>query len=112
MEDFDPSREVAVSQASRGQAPLPILVGLLLLMIRGVLLWPIVPLALAWWVVGWAVFHRRSVRPAQLLGWVDLNLIAAIERSILRPLIKSPMPWTPASEVAAVTHRVRFADPA
>jgi hypothetical protein len=101
-----------VSQAHRGQTRLPVLVALLLLAIRGVLLWLLVPLALLWWVVAWPVLRRRSVRLAQLLGWADLNLVAAIERSILRPLIGSPLPWVPASELSAVTHRIGFTDPA
>ncbi len=95
-----------MSQSDRGQRRLPTIVALLLLLIRGVLLWLVIPAALVWWLVAWPILRRRRVRLAQLLGWTDLNLMAAIEHSILRPLIASPLPWTPAKALPNVRHPV------
>jgi hypothetical protein len=90
----------------------PWLSGLVLLAVRGVLLWVLVPFAAIWWVAGWPLWHRRGVRLGQLIGWCDLNLIAAIQRSMLRPFTRSPAPWAPLKALPAVVHRVNLSDPA
>lgn len=91
---------------------LPFVAGLVLLLIRGALLWLVVPVAVVAWIVGWPFFRYRKVRCAQLLGWADLNLIAAIEHTLLRPLIRSRLPWIPPSAMSTVSHRIGLADPA
>lgn len=91
---------------------LPFGVALLLLAIRGVLLWLLIPLGTIYWLMVWPILRRRQVHLLQLLGWIDVNLVAAIERTILRPLISEPLPWTPASALPRVTHRIRLTDPA
>jgi hypothetical protein len=88
------------------------MVALLLLLIRGVLLFLVIPAGLVWWLVAWPILRRRRIRLAQLLGWLDLNLIAAIEHSILRPVIASPLPWTHAKALPSTSHRIRLSDPA
>jgi len=85
-------------------------VALLLLLVRGVLLWLVIPATFVWWLAAWPVLRRRGVRLVQLIGWVDLNLIAAIERSILRPLVASPLPWTPAKALPYISHRIGLLD--
>lgn len=90
---------------------LPAFGGLLLLLIRGVLLWLVVPASLLWWVFAWPFLRRRQVRLSQLLGWVDLNLVAAIECTLLRPLVRSRLAWTPVSAMPTVKHRIGFLDP-
>jgi len=86
--------------------------GLLLLLIRGVLLWLTIPLSVLAWPFMWPVLRRRRVNLGQFLGWVDLNLVASIERSILRPLIRAPFAWTSTLEMSNVTHRIALTDPA
>jgi hypothetical protein len=91
--------------------PVPVVSGLMLLILRGILLWIVIPLAtLAWLPAGYSL-HRRGVSLGQFLGWVDLNLVACLERSILRPLFRAPLPWVPARSMAEVTHRVTWLDP-
>jgi hypothetical protein len=90
----------------------PWLSGLVLLAVRGVLLWVLVPFAAIWWAAGWPLWHRRGVRLGQLIGWCDLNLISAIQRSVLRPFTRSPAPWAPLKALPAVVHRVNLFDPA
>jgi len=84
--------------------------GLLLLLIRGGLLWVVIPLSFGWWCCAWPFLRRRQVRLAQFLGWVDLNLVAGIERTVLRPLIRVRRDWTPASAMSTVSHRIGFLD--
>jgi hypothetical protein len=80
----------SVKQVPR-QVKLPVAVAASLLVLRGVLLWLAVPLALVPWPAAWPFLRRRSVPFAQFLGWVYLNLVAGIERCVLRPLIHSPL---------------------
>jgi len=100
-----------VKSVARFNVRLPISVVLILLGMRGVLLWLVVPLSLNAWPSLWPILRRHNVRLGQLLGWVDLNLISAIEHSILRPLIKVPLPWTSTRELPNVTHRIGVLDP-
>jgi hypothetical protein len=83
---------------------------LVMLLFRGVLLWLVVPLAA---LVGVVVkpYRRmmgRPVKTGQVIGWADLNLVALLERGVLRPLFSDPQPFVPWAEVAQVTHRVNF----
>ena len=59
-----------------------------------------------------AWLRRRGVSARQFLGWIDLNLMALLSRSILRPLFRAPPPWVPVSQMSRVTHRLRWVDPA
>jgi len=86
--------------------------GLSLLILRGILLWVVIPVATIAWLVLWPFLRAKKVRLGQLIGWSDLNLVAALEHSILRPLALAPYPWTPWRELPNVTHRVGVADPA
>jgi hypothetical protein len=88
------------------------LVGLLLVLIRGLLLWLVVPAAVLGWLVAWPLLRRRQVRMGQFLGWVDLNLVAWIEHTILRAAIRSPRAWTPAIAMPAIKHRIGWSHPA
>lgn len=89
-------------------AQLSVIVSVLLLAVRGLILWLVIPLTLLWWLLTWSILQKRNVSLAQLLGWVDLNLVAAIERSILRPLIRLPLPWTPVKALPDVSHRINW----
>jgi predicted tellurium resistance membrane protein TerC len=88
-----------------------VLGGLAALLIRGVLLWLVVPLATLWWLVARAAGRTRGIPLGQFLGWIDLNLIAGIQRTIMRPFVRSPVDWVPASDMRQVTHRLRVTDP-
>jgi hypothetical protein len=89
----------------------PLVSGLALLLIRGVLLWVVVPFAALGWVVAWPVRHFKKVGLGQLIGWSDLNLIAAVQRSILRPFTRRPLGWTSLKALPNVAHRIRLLDP-
>jgi hypothetical protein len=85
--------------------------GLSLLLIRGLLLWLVVPLGLVLWLLLWPLLRARRVRLGQFLGWMDLNLVALLQHSLLRPLFVSRAPWIPASGLPSVSHRIGFLDP-
>jgi hypothetical protein len=86
--------------------------GLILLAVRGLLLWVAVPLGVVAWPLVVVLSCRRGVRLGQFLGWLDLNLTSAIQRTICRPFFEAPMPWTPFDAAAGLTHRIRLFDPA
>jgi hypothetical protein len=89
----------------------PLGTGLLLLTVRGLLLWLVVPALAIVWLLTWPLWRRRGVTLGQLLGWADLNLVSALGHTLLRPLTPTPLPWTPLAEANSVTHRIGFLDP-
>jgi len=86
----------------------------LLLVIRGVLLWIVIPVAaLAWFVrLPFALVRRRRVTIGQMLGWADLNLMASLEASTLRPITRERSAFVPWRDAPTVSHRVSLLDPA
>lgn len=85
----------------------------LLLCVRGILLWLVVPIACCMWLVMLFVrpmLGQPNVSLGKVIGWADLNLIAAIAQPLLRPFERS-VPFTPWTEVSKVNHRVRLGDP-
>lgn len=87
-------------------APVSALAGFALLAIRGVLLWVMIPLATLFWLPSSFWLRRRGIDLGRFLGWTDLNLVACLQRTILRPLFRAPLPWVPARSMPQVTHRV------
>jgi len=78
---------------------------LALLILRGLLLWIVIPIAALTWVV---VEPVTGTRLGSCIGWFDQNLLAFIQRVLLRPFVdrKSRVPWTPFSMMSNVEHRV------
>jgi len=85
--------------------------GLALLLVRGLLLWLVVPVVAVVWLVLWPLFRLRHVSLGALLGWADLTLIAALQRSLLRIGTQAPLEWTALRDVSTVTHRISILDP-
>ena len=85
--------------------------GLLVLTIRGFLLWLIVPLGWVAWILASPWLFKRRVSVGQFLGWIDINLIVLIQRGLLRPLYPtSTTPWIPPRDISRVKHRVHVND--
>ena len=64
------------------------------------------------WVLGTPRLHQRRIKIGQFLGWIDVNLIALIQHSLLRPFQRdSAQPWPSAREISRVVHRVGLMDP-
>jgi hypothetical protein len=84
----------------------------LLLCIRGVLLWIVWPVAGAIWLVRLpaGIVRRRRVRLWQIAGWLDANLIAALERTLLRPLVDERSAFASWREVGNITERPTLRD--
>lgn len=81
-------------------------VQLLILVIRGVLLWILVPLAVISWIV---LFWITKASLGACLGWFDLNLNALLQRVVLRPLIRNPpASWVALSKMISTEHRIAF----
>jgi len=84
-----------------------------LLAVRGLLLWLVVPLALLLWLLLTpmrAILHRSFISPGKVIGWADLNLTAAVGHILIRPFGR-PVGFTPWSGMASVDHRVSVIDP-
>jgi hypothetical protein len=84
----------------------------LLLIVRGLLLWIVLPVAALAWLVRlpYAFVRRRPVSIGQTLGWADLNLIASLERSLLRPLAREHSSFVRWHDAATVSHRPSLFD--
>jgi len=89
----------------------PLITGTLLVLVRGILLWVVVPLGAAVWLIFWPYWHFKKIGVRQLLGWVDLNLVAALQRSIFRPVCFNPLSMINWRDIGEVTHRVTILDP-
>jgi hypothetical protein len=87
------------------------LAGFVLLVIRGFLLWVLIPLSVVAWFVGAWWFIPNHVTLDQFLGWIDNNFVVGLERSILRPFFPQPtIPWVPFADIRKVTHRIGAQD--
>jgi len=84
---------------------------LTLLFVRGFFLWLQIPLVTLWWLLTFPLWHRRHVSLGGLLGWADINFIALVDKSILRPFVKDRMKWLPVKAAGSVTHRISTLDP-
>jgi len=84
---------------------------LALLVVRGLLLWILIPLGFVLWLLVFSWTAR--VGPGAFLGWLDLNLLAALQRVLLRPVSgQLPMPrveFVPLRRLQSVSHRVHLA---
>ena len=85
---------------------LNVIVQLLILMIRGVLLWIVIPVATLFWIVS---FWTTKASLGACLGWFDLNLNALIQRVLLRPFVRNPpATWEMWSKMVSTEHRIAF----
>lgn len=76
-EETEPDRHV--------QTPLETVAAIVLWLVRGTLLWLILPCAF----LGWILVHWWAQRasPPQTAAWYDANVVAALTRGPLRPLL-------------------------
>jgi|SRR5665213_1014541 len=84
---------------------------LTLLCVRGFCLWFLIPLVTLLWLLTFPLWLRRHVSLGSLLGWADINFIALIDRSILRPFVRDRMKWIPLKAAGNVVHRITIYDP-
>jgi hypothetical protein len=82
-----------------------------LLAVRGLLLWILIPLGFVLWLLVFSWTGR--VGPGAFLAWLDLNLLAALQRVLLRSASgQPPMPrveFVPLRRLQFVSHRVHLA---
>lgn len=86
--------------------------GVVVLLTRGVLLWVVVPAAVFAWLIIGHRYRRQGVTIGQYLGWIDVNLIVGLQRTLFRPLVRNPAAWVPAASMTTVAHRIGAIDPA
>ena len=79
---------------------------------RSLLLWVLIPLGSVAWVVGSVWFLRKQISLGQFLGWLDLNLVVALLRGPLRPVVPKPRRgWIPVTGMRT-DHRIGLLDSA
>jgi hypothetical protein len=85
--------------------------GLVLLFLRSLLLWFVIPLGFIVWIFVFPLLHDRGVALIQFLSWLDNNLIVLIQRGLLRPFGRYNGPnWIPAGRMSEVKHRLKWND--
>jgi len=90
-----------------GTPALGFVAGLCLLVARGILLWVVVPLGFVTWLCLIPWVRARRIPLGQFLGWVDINLVAGLERTVLRPLFRHPpTSWIRRRDIEQVRHRL------
>lgn len=76
---------------------------LVMLLLRGLLLWVVIPIAVLSWIVLGPI---TTASLGACVGWFDLNLIVFLQRVVLRPLTReSPVSWVPLSKMKTTEHR-------
>jgi len=84
-----------------------------LLVVRGWLLWLVIPITFLVWLVMSPIrltLRKPYITPGKLIGWADMNLTAAIGQMLVRPFGQRS-DFTPWSKVLSVEHRVSIVDP-
>ena len=84
-----------------------------LLVVRGWLLWLVIPITFLVWLVMSSIrltLRKPYITPGKLIGWADMNLTAAIGQMLVRPFGQRS-DFTPWSKVLSVEHRVSIVDP-
>ena len=84
-----------------------------LLVVRGWLLWLVIPIAILGWLVMSPLrlaLDKPYITPGKLIGWADMNLIAMLGQVLARPFGRRS-DFTPWSRVLSVEHRVSIIDP-
>lgn len=91
--------------------PVGLVAGLVLLTIRGLLLWFVAPMSFLAWLALSPWMRKRHVTAGQFVGWVDNNMTVFVQRGLLRPLFsRTTTQWIPARDLGRMTHRVRGND--
>jgi len=85
---------------------------LVLIYVRSLLLWLVIPAGLIVWIFVFPLLQDRGVTLTLFLSWLDHNLIVMIQRGLLRPFRPFIGPrWIPARKMAKVEHRFKWNDP-
>ena len=98
-----------MSQGLRGpSSPNDMAAGILLVLIRGLFLWVLIPIGTFAWI---ATLPWSKSTIGNFLGWLDNNQIAVLQRGILRVGFPEPSyRWVHFRELQTVKHRIRFGD--
>jgi hypothetical protein len=86
--------------------------GLLVLIVRSFLLWVVIPLGFIAWGFFLPWLLKRGASLGQFLGWVDLNVVAMLQRVMAVRVVDGRVhPWLRAKEISNVTHRIKWNAP-
>ena len=83
----------------------------ILVIVRGLALYLLIPLAFVLWLVALLWIGRYSKSLPQFITWVDYNFSVSLIRGPLRPLIPKPRAeWLPLRRIKEMTARTQFFD--
>lgn len=100
---------VAADGRSGGRDAVKELAQFVMLLVRGLLLWVVVPLAVVSWV---ALGPITTASLGACIGWFDLNLFVVLQRVVVRPLTReAASAWVPLGKMRTTEHRVSILDP-
>ncbi len=102
-----------MSTSRRFRSGLEAIALFVLLVVRGWLLWLVIPIAFLGWLVMSPIrltLGKPYITTGKLIGWADMNLSAAIGQVLVRPFGRRS-DFTPWSRVLSVEHRVSIIDP-
>ena len=82
-----------------------------LVIVRGLALYLLIPLAFVFWIVAFLWIVRYSKSLPQFVTWVDYNFTVSLIRGPLRLLIPEPRAeWLPLRRIKEMTARTKLYD--
>lgn len=92
-------------------ATVPALPAFVVLIVRGLALYLLIPLAFIFWVLAFFWISKYSKSPSQFVTWVDYNFTVSLIRGPFRALIPEPRAeWLPLRRIKEMTARTKFYD--
>ena len=88
----------------------PTFTKLLVLTLHGVIMWITVPLSCAVACLILPIWRRRGARIGEVVGWIDLNVMALIFKTIIRPLVITTPKWVSLEDAKSSGYRISILD--
>lgn len=88
----------------------PTFTKLLVLTLHGLIMWITVPLSYAVACLILPIWRRRGASIGEVVGWIDLNVIVLMFKSIARPLVITIPEWISLEDAKSSGYRVSILD--
>jgi hypothetical protein len=88
----------------------PTITKLLVLTLHGLIMWITVPLSYVVTCSTLPIWRRRGASIAEVVGWIDLNVIALMFKTVARPLVITTPKWVSLEDAKSSGFRVSILD--
>jgi len=88
----------------------PTFTKMLLLTLHGLIMWITVPLSYVVAYLILPIWRRRGASIGEVVGWINLNVVTLIFKSIARPLVITTPEWVSLEDAKSTGYRVSFLD--